>query len=169
MQIQLNQVEIETAIRNYVHEQINVREGMQIDITLKATRGDDGQTAIIDIVPAKVEAPVVTQATSAVAIQRRPRAATPVTPVKVETQAQVEGTESKQDEGNEKTAIEKLQAGEVAGSSTSSAAAATDGIAEDAGQSDTGTAGAQQDSTAEEQPAGEKKSLFSGLSRPKNS
>ena len=51
MQITLVQTEIETAIRNYIHSQIVVKEGMKIDIILKATRGDEGTTAIIDITP----------------------------------------------------------------------------------------------------------------------
>lgn len=58
MQITLVQSEIETALRNYVTSLLNVREGHRIDITLKATRGEDGSTALIDIVPdtpAKVE------------------------------------------------------------------------------------------------------------------
>ena len=51
MQIIINQSEIESAIRTYVQEQINVKPGMQIDIDLKATRGAEGATAIIDISP----------------------------------------------------------------------------------------------------------------------
>ena len=51
MQITLVQNEIETALRNYVTSLLNVREGHRIDITLKATRGEDGSTAVIDIVP----------------------------------------------------------------------------------------------------------------------
>lgn len=51
MQLTLVQVEIEEAIRAYVNEQINVREGMRIDIDLKATRGAEGYQAFIDIVP----------------------------------------------------------------------------------------------------------------------
>lgn len=50
MQITLVQVEIEEAIRQYVNTQINVREGMRIDIDLKATRGAEGYQAFIDIV-----------------------------------------------------------------------------------------------------------------------
>lgn len=172
MQIQLNQVEIETAIRNYVHEQINVREGMQIDITLKATRGDDGQTAIIDIVPAKVVAPVAEVKTTAVAVQRRPRlgTSTPAADTKNDATQGVSGSvggtdskeasDTKQVEGNEKVA--------QADNSTSSDAGATTGTADAASQvgeaAQTGEAGEQQGDVPEKRT-----SLFSGLSRPKNS
>lgn len=51
MQITINQNEIETAIRNHVLGLISVRQNMRIDIDLKATRKEDGYTAIIDIYP----------------------------------------------------------------------------------------------------------------------
>jgi hypothetical protein len=51
MQITIVQADIETAIKNYILSQINVREDMEIDITLRATRGDEGYQAIIDIKP----------------------------------------------------------------------------------------------------------------------
>lgn len=50
MQITIVQVEIEEAIRNHILSLIDVKEGKRIDITLKATRGDEGATAIINIV-----------------------------------------------------------------------------------------------------------------------
>lgn len=52
MQITLNQAEIETALRRYVNDQVNVKDGNEIVIDLKAGRGDNGFSAIIDIVPA---------------------------------------------------------------------------------------------------------------------
>lgn len=52
MQITLNQTEIETALRRYVNEQVNIREGHEIIIDLKAGRGENGFSATIDIVPA---------------------------------------------------------------------------------------------------------------------
>ncbi len=51
MQIILTQMEIEQAITEYVHSQINIKDNMQIDIKLAATRGDGGFTANINIVP----------------------------------------------------------------------------------------------------------------------
>ena len=50
MQITLNQTEIETALRRYVNDQVNIREGHDITIDLKAGRGPEGFTATIDIV-----------------------------------------------------------------------------------------------------------------------
>jgi hypothetical protein len=51
MQITITQAEIETAIQNYTLGLIAVREDMRIDIDLRATRGEDGYTAVIDITP----------------------------------------------------------------------------------------------------------------------
>lgn len=51
MQITLIQSEIEQAITEYIHTQINVRAGMAIEIDLAATRGQQGFTASINIVP----------------------------------------------------------------------------------------------------------------------
>lgn len=51
MQITITQTEIETAIRNHVLALIAVRENMRVDIDLKATRGTEGFTAVIDITP----------------------------------------------------------------------------------------------------------------------
>ena len=57
MQITLNQEEIEIALKNYVNEQVNIREGHEINIDLKAGRGENGFSATIDIVPAGVTKP----------------------------------------------------------------------------------------------------------------
>lgn len=51
MRITIIQSEIEEAIRNHILSQITVQEGMAIDIDLKATRGDEGFQAFIDIRP----------------------------------------------------------------------------------------------------------------------
>lgn len=50
MRVILAQDEIEQAIRNLIIEQVNVPEDMRIDINMKATRGDEGYTAEVDIV-----------------------------------------------------------------------------------------------------------------------
>ncbi|AHC56579.1 hypothetical protein JJJA_0063 [Achromobacter phage JWDelta] len=61
MQITLVQSEIEQALKNYINEQVNVKEGMEIVIVLKATRGEEGTTAVIDITkPIVVQAPAKT-------------------------------------------------------------------------------------------------------------
>ena len=51
MQITIMQTEIETAIRNHILGLISVRENMKIDIDLRATRGSEGFTAVVDIMP----------------------------------------------------------------------------------------------------------------------
>jgi hypothetical protein len=49
MQVILIQTEIEQAIRDYINSQINIKEGMSINIDLRSTRGTEGFTANIDI------------------------------------------------------------------------------------------------------------------------
>ncbi len=55
MQITLEQTEIELAVTKYINEQVNIKEGMQINITLRAGRGETGFTANIDIAPVAIE------------------------------------------------------------------------------------------------------------------
>lgn len=55
MQITLIQSEIEQALKNYINDIMSVKDGMEIEIQLKATRGEEGTTAIIDIVPQKTK------------------------------------------------------------------------------------------------------------------
>lgn len=59
MQIIITQSEIESAIRTYIMEQVSVKPGMAITIDLKATRGAEGATAIIDIVAVNADHSVV--------------------------------------------------------------------------------------------------------------
>lgn len=49
MRIIIVQYEIEEAIRNYILNQIDIKEGQTINIEFKNTRGDDGATAEINI------------------------------------------------------------------------------------------------------------------------
>jgi hypothetical protein len=67
MQIIIVQAEIEAAIRAHIEQQVSIKEGMEITIDLRSTRGDAGFTANIDIVPAaqnkaKAAAPAPTPA-----------------------------------------------------------------------------------------------------------
>lgn len=50
MQITLTQTEIETAITDYIKSQMTIADGQRIAIDLRATRGNEGYTALIDIV-----------------------------------------------------------------------------------------------------------------------
>lgn len=49
MQISINQTEIEQAIFDYIKKHINIVEGTQVNIEMKATRGAEGFSAVIDI------------------------------------------------------------------------------------------------------------------------
>lgn len=51
MQIIIVQAEIEEAIRNHIQNLISIKDGMKIEIDLRATRGDAGFVANIDILP----------------------------------------------------------------------------------------------------------------------
>ncbi len=57
MKITLDQTEIEQALKNYVAEQMHIKEGMNISIDIRATRGEGGMTAVIDIAPAGTPSP----------------------------------------------------------------------------------------------------------------
>lgn len=49
MQITITQTEIERAIREYMGRRINIVDGTHVEIEMKATRGADGFSAIVDI------------------------------------------------------------------------------------------------------------------------
>lgn len=74
MRIILVQAEIELALRAYVLNQISIREGQEINIAFKNTRGDDGATAEIDIstpsanTPAKVPSTPVKRQTAPIPV-----------------------------------------------------------------------------------------------------
>lgn len=53
MQIIINQADIHTAIRNFIMSQMPMANDTNIEIELKATRGDEGYTAVIEINPPK--------------------------------------------------------------------------------------------------------------------
>lgn len=58
MQITLNQTEILEAIKDYVRKQVKVAENQKdFDIELKATRGDSGYTATLEITLSPASAP----------------------------------------------------------------------------------------------------------------
>lgn len=79
MQLILPQSELETAITEYVHGIMNIKDGNTMTIDLKAGRGLDGFTATVDIVKSGAPVPAKTVVPAAVT----PVAATVLTPVKV--------------------------------------------------------------------------------------
>jgi len=79
MQLILPQSELEQAIKNYVNELINVKDGAELCIELRAGRGVDGFTATVDIIKSGGLMPVKAVVPAAVT----PIAAVILTPVKV--------------------------------------------------------------------------------------
>jgi hypothetical protein len=71
MIITLNQTQIEEAITDYVNARLVVAEGHRLDIDLRATRGDNGFTATIEInradAPVQAAAPAAAPAARSVA------------------------------------------------------------------------------------------------------
>ena len=95
MQLILPQSELETAITEYVHGIMNIKDGNTMTIDLKAGRGLDGFTATVDIVksgtpvPAKTVVPAATPVTASIVtpmkvIPRPPAKEEPVAVVVVE-------------------------------------------------------------------------------------
>jgi len=60
MQLILPQSELEQAIKNYVNDLMNVKDGAELCIDLRAGRGVDGFTATVDIIKSGTAAPVKT-------------------------------------------------------------------------------------------------------------
>jgi hypothetical protein len=68
MIITINQNQIEQAIKNYVNSKMVIAEDQRLDIDLRATRGAEGYTAVIEVVDAdaprtvsaEIEAPQTT-------------------------------------------------------------------------------------------------------------
>lgn len=71
MQITINQAEIEDAIRTFVRSQLPALGKVQIVIDLRATRGADGTTAVIELVPVKQDELTIQQVV-AKAIEQMP-------------------------------------------------------------------------------------------------
>jgi len=61
LQITINQAEIEDAIRTFVRSQLPALGKAQIIIDLRATRGADGTTAIIELLPARTDEVTIQQ------------------------------------------------------------------------------------------------------------
>ena len=79
MQLILPQSELEQAIKNYVNDLMNVKDGTELSIDLRAGRGLDGFTATVDIIKAGTAMPAKTVVPAAVIPAPVPVAA----PVKV--------------------------------------------------------------------------------------
>ena len=155
MQITLNQAEIEQAIKNYVNDQVNIREGHDITIDLKAGRGPEGFTATIDIV-----APGVTKAAE-------PTDASKPTPtLKLRTQRAVidpANIEGQPMPGAPETAQEAAE--EAAPETATDAQTESQTAQDDAAAADSGD---QEAAPATEGEGKKPQSLFANLGKPRN-
>ena len=148
MQIILVQQEVEQALRDYVASRLTLVEGTSFEIDLAATRGVNGITATINLVqPGQAQAQAATQA--AVAAPAVSRKSTPEAPAK----AQEATVTAQQDPNVSETPTDPNQ-GQEAGQVTTETPVA------DPNQADPNVTGTEVPQT---------KSLFGGLSRPKNS
>ncbi|WP_244832393.1 hypothetical protein [Caballeronia sp. TF1N1] len=170
MQIIIVQTEIEAAIRAHIEQQVSIKEGMEIAIDLRSTRGDVGFTAHIDIVPAKAaKAHRVAPTPAASPAKKEPEAPVP--------KGNPELSQGKQEqppvsnvhvqEGAEQFTQEQLAGSTDSGQNTDSTEPTNTAEAGEAAQ-----AGAEPSSTEAEQPAAETKpqgrSLFPNLKRIQN-
>ena len=149
MQITLIQSEIEQALKNYINDIMSVKDGMEIEIQLKATRGEEGTTAIIDIVPQK---PKVTRAS-------RTSGEIPAKPEPVKAAAPVKAEPAQ--------AVAEADPAPVAESVAEAEADDAEQVAEQAQEAEALEPAPVE---AEQAPAEEapRKSLFAGLSKPQN-
>lgn len=158
MLITIVQTEIEQAIRDYVGNQLKIADGMEMSIALSATRGDEGFKAAIDIHPI-ANAPKQEQlkATTASVPGKSPIFTPRVisaTPVSQDNK----GTEKSNEPGTDSLADE-AGSGEK---SNEQPPVATEDATGEGQKSETETANA-------DTPASASRSLFKGLSKPKNS
>jgi hypothetical protein len=145
MRVILIQSEIEQAIKDYVLGQLAVADGMDIAISLKAGRGEEGFTADIDFTKKVEEAPVLTLAST-------PRRGRPPLSKNSEVVNTKEVVETAQVEEPETSNQEVENATQEAGTQTET------------------TEKTVQEELTEEQPVARPAgSLFAGLKRPSNS
>jgi len=127
MQITIVQAEIELAIKQYILSQINVREGMEVDIEMKATRGETGYQAFITIYP-KTEKPVaaptpnVAVASFPARVQAQSHALAPRTPAEVRSMMEQEAEEVSEEPQGEDAAAEEVMPSPVAAAEMAAAA-----------------------------------------------
>lgn len=142
MQITLIQSEIEQALKNYINDIMSVKDGMEIEIQLKATRGEEGTTAIIDIVPQKPKAARGGRTSGEIPAKAEPVKAAAV-PVKAEPAQAVAESVAEAEADDAEQVAEQAQEPEALEPAPVEA----------------------EQAPAEEAP---RKSLFAGLSKPQN-
>lgn len=166
MQITIVQAEIELAIKNYIMSQITVNENQDINIQLKATRGDEGYQAIIDIKPA---APAPTGPA--------PKGGTKAKETPPAKSLNISKTVEAAKSGKDTTAELPAESKDDAADAGNTAGDTADADADDATQGEALDPTFQDDtnvvSIAKEEPASATteapKSIFAGLKKPVNS
>lgn len=168
MQIIIVQAEIEAAIRNYINNQLQVKDGHRIDIELSATRGADGFKATIDIVAAN--APSLPKGSPEVDAAPAPAPAPTPSPAKAEVAVVRSVISSPAPAPKPETAAKDPEAAQALSTdgAAAEAGAASNASAETA-QEGAADAGAKQDGApvveVEAKPA---RSLFAGLKKSVN-
>ena len=172
MQLILTQSDIETALINYVNELVNIKDGMSITVDLKATRGADGATAIIDISPAKTGSakaePVVKPAVVTNSKPAQAKAETKAEPkaeVKADPKPEVEPETSTDPVVDPSNTVAETQ-GQESQSGAGEDAAADSNAAEESAQ--VADEAGEAEAPATETQGSKPKSLFEGLRKPKN-
>jgi hypothetical protein len=149
MQIKLIQSEIETAITDYINKLFAIRDGMEIKINLSATRGDEGFIANIDITPPSAQRETTSLAPARVAEAPTASASAPrITRAPRQALAAAAPQEPAQSEDTAEGAEPALETVMAAG---------------EAPADDTA------DNSPTPAPASTGRSLFAGMTSPKNS
>lgn len=143
MRVTIVEKEIHTAIQNYIHSIMSIREGCDIKVDLKATRGDHGYTAEIDITP---------PSDKPLAIERKVEEARSSDTVDAGSSDE-NGPSGGQNTDQPEQEPETEEASE---SESEQAEEASEGTSEES------------EPEEEEAPAPKKQSLFAGMDRPKN-
>lgn len=162
MIITLNQSEIEAALTAHINNLMNLKDGVAIKYEFKATRGDEGFTAVLDITDGKAApapAPVKVVAAHPAATAKA-AAPAPKAEVKEETKPPFTPDTPK---GNEETSSKHEEVKQEAAQSSDSQAASTE--AAETGTAQAATAEAAPETAAA--PAAAKPSLFANLKSPK--
>lgn len=166
MQITINQAQIEQAIREYVNRKVRIDDSQRLEIDLKATRGEDGYTAVIEIVDVTDDAGAVEQlvpvqpSTVTSAPATITAAAAQATPVRTRRTAPKQVQAQTIDDVQEET---QALAGEQDSMAAAEDTAAAPEAADEAPEAGTGTA---DEAPAEEAPR--RPSLFGNLTKPVN-
>lgn len=162
MIITLNQSEIEAALTAHINNLMNLKDGVAIKYEFKATRGDEGFTAVLDITDGKAApAPALVKVVAAhPAATAKAAAPAPKAEVKEETKPPFTPDAPK---GNEATSSKPEEVKQEAAQSSDSQAASTE--AAETGTAQAATAEAATETAAA--PAAAKPSLFANLKSPK--